>query len=84
VTPEHEKARAWRESRGLTTKRLAELSGYSECAIFWFEKGETPPMRNAKGGHAKDRRHKPWVWARYKAACSGVDRLLRTGKAFEW
>jgi transcriptional regulator with XRE-family HTH domain len=84
MTPEHEKARAWREARNLTVERLAELSGYSTVSIYWFERGLTPPMRNAKGGHARDRAHKPWVFLRYKLACGAVDRMLKTGKSFDW
>ena len=41
-------------------------------------------MRNAKGGNAKDRKIRPWVWHRYKLACAAVDHQLKTGKAFEW
>ncbi len=81
---DHEKAKAWREKRGLTFAQLAELSGYSELSIRWFEKGETPPDRNAKSGNGKDRKVKPWVWQRYRLVCSGVDRQLATRKTFEW
>lgn len=84
IHPESVQAKVWRENRGLTTRRLSELTGYSECSIFWFERGCTPPMRNAKGGRHKDRRIKNWVWHRYKLACSGVDRMLKSGKAFDW
>lgn len=80
---EHQKARAWRESRGLTQRQLADLTGYSEPAIWWFEKGLTPPKRLAKSG-SRDRSIAPWVMQRYRLACSGVDRLLRSGKPFEW
>lgn len=81
---EHERAKRWRESHGLSLAQLADLTGYTEISLRWFEKGQTPPMRNAKGGHAADRRIKPWVWKRFKNACAGVDNRLKTGKSFEW
>lgn len=84
MTPEHEKARQWREARGLSLAELAELTGYGEGSIRWFEKGMTPPLRRAKGGKPHDRTISPWVWTRFKLACSGVDRQLRSGKTFEW
>jgi transcriptional regulator with XRE-family HTH domain len=81
---EHEKARQWREARGLSLAQLAELTGYGEGALRWFEKGMTPPLRRAKSGHAKDRTIAPWVWQRFKMACSGADRKLRSGREFDW
>lgn len=84
MTPEHEKARQWREARGLSVAELADLTGYGELAIRWFEKGCTPPLRKAKGGKPNDRTISPWVWTRYKMACSGADRRLRSGKEFGW
>lgn len=81
---EHLRAKRWRESHSLTPQRLSELSGYSTPAIFWFEKGLTPPMRNAKGGHAQDRKIKAWVWWRYRMVCSAIDYALKTGQSFDW
>jgi transcriptional regulator with XRE-family HTH domain len=84
---EHEQARAWRERIGLTAEQLADRTGYTRQAIYWFERGETPPMRNAKSGNAADRRHKPWVWLRYKRACGDVDAEMfgrKKGAAFSW
>jgi DNA-binding XRE family transcriptional regulator len=81
---EHHRARQWRDRHGLSTRELAELTGYSVEAIFWFEKGLTPPNRNAKGGRAKDRKHKAWVMLRYRLACAAIDQQLRTGKTFDW
>ena len=84
MIPEHEKARQWREKAGLTVAQLAELTGYGGQAIYWFEKGMTPPLRKAKGGKPHDRTISPWVMQRYRMACSGVDRELRSGKKFDW
>lgn len=81
---EHFHARAWLDRHGLTARRLAELTGYSEPAVYWFLQGKTPPMRNAKGGHTRDRRIKAWVWHRFRLACAAVDHQLRTGKTFAW
>lgn len=81
---EHEAAAAWRRRRGLTPAQLAELTGYSKEAIYWAERGETPPNRNHKSGNTKDRVIKSYVWQRYKNACAGVDRFLKSGKSFDW
>ncbi len=82
--PEHERARQWREARGLTQQQLADLTGYSQSALSWFERGLTPPDRLAKSGNAKDRSIDPFVWQRFRLICSGVDRQLRSGKEFDW
>lgn len=78
---EYEQAAAWRERLGVTKKALAEATGYSELAIYWFERGETPPSRNIKSG-STSREIKPWVWQRYKMACAGFERSRR--KKFNW
>jgi transcriptional regulator with XRE-family HTH domain len=75
---EHEKARAWREARGLSLAQLAELTGYSPITLRWFEKGLRPPNRG------RDRTLAPWVWQRYRMACAGVEKQLRSGKEFQW
>ncbi len=77
---EHERAFKWREKHQLTRKQLAEATGYSIEAIYWFERGTTPPGRNTtKAGPIKD-----WVWQRYKRACEGYDAELRSGGKFKW
>ena len=81
---EHEKARQWRESRGLSLAELATLTGYSEVSLRWLEKGQTPPLRLAKSGQEHDRTISPYVWHRFRMACAGVDRQLKTGKEFRW
>lgn len=82
--PEAAKARRWREARGLSLDQLAGLTGYSVLSIRWMEKGVTPPLRRAKGGNPHDRSIAPWVFQRYRMACAGVDRQLKTGKPFAW
>lgn len=87
MTPEHEKARAWREKLELSAEQLAGHIGYTRISIYWFERGETPPQRNAKSGNPNDRRHKPWVWERYKRACGDLDAELfgrKKGVRFDW
>ena len=81
---EHHKAKSWRESHQLSVDQLSQLTGYSDKSIYWFERGETPPQRNAKGGNADDRRIKDWVWQRYKMACAGVQAGLKSGQGFDW
>ena len=81
---EHHRARAWRDRHGLSTRELATLTGYSVEAVNWFLRGETPPMRRAKGGKPKDRTIAPWVWHRWRLACAAVDHQLRTRKMFDW
>lgn len=70
----HESAKTWRLRRKLTLAQLSDLTGYSVPAIYAFERGG----RNA--GEA----HSDWTWQRYKMACSGVERQLKSGRAFEW
>lgn len=84
---ENIQARTWRERNGLTTERLAELVGYTRMSIYWFERGVTPPNRNAKSGNAKDREIKPWVWQRYRRACGDIDAVMNgreKGQEFKW
>ena len=83
----HEKAKAWRIKRGLTPEQLETATGYSAIAIYWFERGETPPQRNAKGGNASNREIKEWVWKRWERACGDVDAEIvgrKKGQAFAW
>lgn len=76
----YQQARAWRERHDLTPEQLSGLTGYSVSAIYWFERGETPPSRKSPtnaGGIAD------WVWLRYRRACQGVDAELN-GSKFRW
>ncbi len=82
--PEAAAARAWRESRGLTVAQLSELTGYAVETHYWMERGCTPPNRNSKGGHARDRAIKSYVWQRYRNVCAGVDRVLQAGREWNW
>lgn len=77
---EHEKAKAWREARGLSVAQLADLTGYAQATIYWMERGLTPP--NAK---RKEPGEIPWwIWKRYKMICAGVEAELKTGATFNW
>lgn len=80
---EFEKATRWREELNLSPVELAKALGYSPSAIYWFERGETPPNRNSKSG-SKSRDIKPWVWLRYKRACAGLDAEIKSRKKFGW
>lgn len=66
---------------------LAEHIGYTRMSIYWFERGETPPLRNAKSGNENDRAIKPWIWQRYRRTCGDLDAELRgrkKGARFAW
>jgi transcriptional regulator with XRE-family HTH domain len=83
----HAKAKAWRLRLGLTSEQLEKLTGYTAITIYWFERGETPPRRNDKGGNANDRRIKDWVFQRYERACGDVDAEINgrvKGEKFKW
>lgn len=67
-------AKAWRIKRKLSLTELSELTGYSIPAIHSFERG----TRNA------GERHSDWTLQRYKMACSGAERQIKSGRAFEW
>ena len=89
MTTRHQKSKAWRVARGLSQKQLAELTGYTEITIYWFERGETPPRTKAHsaGSNAGDRRIKEWVWRRWQRACGDVDAELvgrKAGEKFAW
>ena len=77
---EYEKAKAWREKRGLNIKQLAHLTGYGERALYWLERGQSPP--NAL--RDKPAKVAPWIWQRFRMMCAGVEAQLATGKKFEW
>jgi transcriptional regulator with XRE-family HTH domain len=82
---EHEKAREWRERRGLSKARLAELTGYAYESIHHFEKGLTPPRtwKKARVAKVEPQPIDPYVWYRYKMCCAGVEALL-SGVKFNW
>lgn len=77
---EHLKAKAWRESLGLSRQRLADLTGYSRESIYWYEKGAQPPTKREGGGKPTPE----WIAQRYKLTCAGVARQIETGKNFNW
>ncbi len=81
---EHTRAQEWRLRLNLTVAQLADLTGYSPKSIYWFERGETPPSRNAKGGNANDRQIKPWVYQRYRLACAGAQAQIKAKVPFDW
>lgn len=70
----HEQARAWRERRKLSIQALSDLTGYSVPAIYAFERGS----RGASEVHSE------WTMHRYRMACSGAERQIKSGRAFEW
>ena len=76
---EHAKAKAWREKRGLTVDRLAELTGYGVRSVYWFELGLSPPIPPHRAAKVK-----PWLWQRYKNICAGVEAQLKSGREFDW
>lgn len=76
---EHEQARAWRERMGLTQTELGKLTGYSLEAVFWFEQGCKPPLRNKRR-----RAITPTVWHRYKMACAGAAQALKSKRNWAW
>jgi hypothetical protein len=69
-------AKEWRLRNGLTHDQLSDLTGYSVIAIKKFETG----MRHKANGE----QHSEWVWQRYRVACSGAERQIKSGRAFEW
>lgn len=72
---------------GLTQDQLAQATGYTAISIYWFERGETPPQRNAKGGNPENRDIKDWVFLRYQNACGNVDAEMfgrKQGEKFKW
>lgn len=78
ILSEHERAKRWRERHGLSLAQLADLTGYSELSIRWFEKGQRPPNRG------KNRDVAPWVWRRYKMACGCVAAQIASRREFDW
>jgi DNA-binding XRE family transcriptional regulator len=76
---EHERARRWRQKRGLSQAKLASLTGFARETVFWMERGTTSPRPGAAAKPIS-----PWVWQRYKLCCAGLDHALRTKKEFNW
>jgi transcriptional regulator with XRE-family HTH domain len=74
VTKPHEQAKAWRLRRKLSHEQLSDLTGYSVPAIRQLESGRR------FGGAV----HSEWTIQRYRMACSGAERQLKSGRAFEW
>lgn len=72
----HEQAKAWRVKRNFTLEQLSELTGYSVSAIVKLESG----YRHQKDGVG----HSEWTIQRYRMACSGAERQLKSGKEFQW
>jgi len=75
---EYDQARQWRETNRLSRPELAELTGYSQEAIYLFEQG-----KNSRGEP-----HPPLVWQRYKLACLAVATLkhfnVKSVKDWTW
>lgn len=70
----HEQAKTWRLRRKLSHEQLSELTGYSIPAIYAFE----------RGGRGAGEQHSDWTLQRYRMACSGAERQLKSGREFEW
>ena len=83
MASEYQKAAQWREARNLSREQLGTLTGYSAQAIYWFERGETPPNRNHKSG-SKSRAIKEWIWRRYRNTCAGIEYQMQRRKPFAW
>lgn len=83
VTPaDGARAKAWRLKQSFTVDRLSELSGYSVSAIFWMEKGLSPPQPHR--GRATSRAVNVYAFQRYRRVCHSVQTETRSGKAFDW
>lgn len=70
------KAKAFRESLGLTLTELGDLTGYGRQACHLFERG-----LNSSG-----RPHDPAAWHRYKMACLAlaIMRKLKVKSIEQW
>jgi transcriptional regulator with XRE-family HTH domain len=71
---QHQQAKEWRARLGLTLDQLSDLTGYSIPAIRQLEAGK----RFGGGNHSE------WVMHRYRMACSGAERQLKSGREFGW
>lgn len=76
---EHDRAKAWRLARGLTVRQLADLTGYSQEAVYQMERGLLPK----RVGQRRASSIKEWAWLRYRNCCAGVDRQIG-GQQFDW
>lgn len=87
---EYKKARAWREARGLSRERLADLTGYAPETIRKYEQGVTPRRSWSKTNMVQPERpitETPlgeYAWQRYKRVCQAVELEMRHGSGFEW
>ena len=68
-----DRARAWRKSRGLSQRDLAELTGYTSASVADYERGIS---RNSGGALS------PAMWRRYRLVCAAVDAGLQD--RFDW
>lgn len=73
-------AKAWRERMRLTQDQLSELTGFSQSAIYWFERGRMAPSTSRKN----PRKMNPYSWQRYRRACHSVSIELGGGPSFNW
>jgi hypothetical protein len=69
------RAKWWRTNVvRLNAQELADLTGYTQQAIYLMERGI-----NSQG-----RKVAPWVWRRYKMACAAVEYQLVHDRVFDW
>ena len=66
------KAKAWRESRGLSRPKLAALTGYSIKSVYNFEAGRYT------GKPGADALIPPRAWRAYALACADIDAKFPT------
>lgn len=74
------RAKEWRRARNLTLDQLSELTGYSVSAIWWFERGQSPPAK----GSATPRKVNEFSWQRYKMLCELIDRRMHSHSEWDW
>jgi hypothetical protein len=72
---EHERAARWRERHGWTLQQLSELTGYSDSAIYWMERGQSTAKRPVN----------KYAWQRYKLCCFALSKAMADGtKRWNW
>lgn len=76
-TAEGERARIWRERRQLTVLELSERTGFSETAIYMFERGTRQDGKKLS-------KHSEFAWQRYQMVCAAVDAEMKSGRRFAW
>lgn len=80
MTPQEiNRAEQWMEARGLNTRQLAELTGYSTATVYWMLQGKTAPTSRGPSTPVS-----PEVWGRFKLLCEAVDRRMRQLPEFDW